>query len=145
MFRSPCFIAAGLMFLFASGAALAGSSTPAPFNISTAQDFAQQATTVRSGLQPGGEYASLSARNRDRVMRNIDFMSALMQRRGSIQAMSGSERVQMFNAQSQTNRLLSGDSSNSVTCGCACCSFQRGGAKPPASMTPWPLPPARFC
>lgn len=117
MFKSSCFIAVGLVLLFASGPALAGSSTPAPFNISTAQDFARQATAVRSSLQPGGEYASLSARNRDRVMRNIDFMTALMQRRGSIQAMSGRERVQMFNAQSQTNRLLSGDVSNSVTCG----------------------------
>ena len=100
-------IAAGAIFLFAAGSAVAGNSDPpAPFNISSAQDFAQQAAAVRSGLRPGGEYAGLSARNRYLVTRNLDFMTALMQARGGIDAMTGGERVRMYNAQSETNRLL---------------------------------------
>ena len=110
-------IAAGAIFLFAAGSAVAGNSdSPAPFNISSAQDFAQQAAAVRSGLRPGGEYAGLSARNRYLVTRNLDFMTTLMQQRGGIDAMTGGERVRMYNAQSETNRLLTGDASDSVTC-----------------------------
>ncbi|GEM_PF-1682607 len=110
-------MATGMPLLLAAGAALAGAeSAPAPFNISNAQDFAQQAAAVRSGLQSGGEYANLSARDRDLVMRDIDLMTALMQRRGSIEAMSGGERVRMFNAQSESNRLLTGDVSDYVIC-----------------------------
>src|SRR5690348_12025325 len=111
-------ITAGAMLLFAAGPALAAgnSDSPAPFDISNAQDFAQQAAAVRSGLQPGGEYAGLSARNRYLVTRNLDFMTALMQERGGIESMTGSERVRLYNAQSETNRLLTGEVSDSVTC-----------------------------
>ena len=111
-------IAAGAILLFATGPVRAGgnSEAPAPFNISSAQDFAQQAAAVRSGLRPGGEYAGLSGRNRYLVTRNLDFMTALMQRRGGIESMTGGERVRMYNAQSETNRLLTGDASGSITC-----------------------------
>jgi hypothetical protein len=111
-------IAAGISLLLSAGPAFAGgnSDSPAPFNISNAQDFAQQAAAVRSGLQPGGEYAGLSARNRYLVTRNLDFMAALMQQRGGIESMTGSERVRLYNAQSQTNRLLTGNASDAVTC-----------------------------
>jgi hypothetical protein len=67
--------------------------TAAPFDISNAQDFAQQAAAVRSGLQPGGEYAGLRARDRYLATRNFDFMTALIQEGGDIEAMTGSERV----------------------------------------------------
>ncbi|MER3546332.1 MAG: hypothetical protein C4338_01540 [Rhodanobacteraceae bacterium] len=111
-------LAAGGLLLFAAGRLFAdgGTDPPAPSNISNAQDLAQQATCVRVALQPGGEYANLSARDRDLVMRAIDFMTALMQRRGSIESMSGRERVAMFNAQSEADRLLSGNSLDAVTC-----------------------------
>ncbi len=111
-------IAVGALFFIAAGSALAGSDSdsPAPFNISSAQDFAQQAAMVRSALQPGGEYAFLSARDRYLVTRDIELMTSLMQKRGSIESMTGRERVQMFNAQSESNRLLTGGVSDAVTC-----------------------------
>lgn len=118
MLNRSFLITAGATLLFAAGPVLAGgdANAPAPFNISSAQDFAQQAAAVREGLQPGGEYAGLSARNRYLVTRNLDFMTALMQEHGGIEAMTGSERVRMYNAQSETNRLLTGDAAGSVTC-----------------------------
>ena len=111
-------IAAGTLLLATAGPVLAGSNAnaPAPFNISNAQDFAQQAAAVREGMQPGGEYAGLSARNRYLVSRNLELMTGLMQQRGGIESMSAGERVRMYNAQSETNRLLTGDASDSVTC-----------------------------
>ena len=111
-------IAAGVLFLATAGPLFAGSNanSPAPFNISNAQDFAQQAAAVREGMQPGGEYAGLSARNRYLVSRNLELMTGLMQQRGGIESMSAGERVRMYNAQSETNRLLTGDASDSVTC-----------------------------
>ena len=111
-------ITAGAMLLFAAGPVLAGgdANAPAPFNISSAQDFAQQAAAVREGLRPGGEYAGLSARDRYLVTRNLDFMTALMRERGGIESMTGGERVRLYNAQSESNRLLTGEDSDSVTC-----------------------------
>ena len=111
-------IAAGVPLLLVAGCSFAGANetVPAPLNISNAQDLAQQTAAVRAGLQPGGEYAGLSARDRYLVARDIDLMTALMQRRGSIEAMTGGERVHMFNAQSETNRLLTGGTSDYVIC-----------------------------
>lgn len=118
MLNRSSLIAAGALLLFATGPTLAGgnSDAPAPFNISIAQDFAQQAATVHSGMQQGGTYASLNARDRYLVTRDIDMMTDLMQRRGGITAMTDSERVHLFNAQTEANRLLSGDVSESVMC-----------------------------
>jgi hypothetical protein len=43
-------------------------------------------------------------------------LTALMQERGGIETMTGGERVRMYNAQSETNRLLTGGISGSVRC-----------------------------
>ena len=75
MLNRSFLITAGATLLFAAGPVLAGgdANAPAPFNISSAQDFAQQAAAVRSGIQPDGEYAGLSG---DALLNWIDDITA---------------------------------------------------------------------
>src|SRR6185312_4925963 len=91
-------VLAGL--LLATGTAMAGGiDANRPFDISTPQSFQEQATQVRAGLGVGGEYAFLSTQDRTRVEQEIAAMTALLQRYGNIEAMTGAQRVDLYNAQ----------------------------------------------
>lgn len=107
-------IAAGLLLVTA--AAVAGAPVDAPFDISTPQSFRAQAAQVRAGLDPGGAYGSVSAHDRTRVEQQINMMDALFQRYGTVQAMDGAGRVELFNAQETVNRILTRGSNGNIRC-----------------------------
>ena len=108
-------VLAGL--LLAAGAAVAGGIDGGkPFDISTPQSFQEQAAQVRAGLGVGGEYAFLSARDRTRVEREITEMTALLQRNGSIEAMTGAQRVELYNAQETANMILTRGRAGTIRC-----------------------------
>lgn len=106
---------AGLCVL-GTGPAFAGDAPNAPFDLSTSASFQQQAAQVRAGLQPGGQYTYLGAEDRARLDQQIALMGALFERRGSIEAMSGAERVRLFNAQEEADRLLTGNRGEWIKC-----------------------------
>jgi hypothetical protein len=108
-------VLAGL--LLASGAAMAGGTDGnQPFDISTPQSFQAQAAQVRAGLGAGGEYAFLSTQERSRVEREIAAMDALLQRHGSIDAMTGAQRVDLYNAQESANMILTRGREGTIRC-----------------------------
>lgn len=102
--------------LLCAGPAFAGDDANAPFDLSSPQSFQQQAASVREGLQPGGRYAFLNSQDRARVDQKIAEMDALFEQSGSIEAMNGAERVRLFNAQEETDRLLTGNNGESIKC-----------------------------
>ncbi|MEO6968764.1 MAG: hypothetical protein ABI132_09995 [Rhodanobacteraceae bacterium] len=102
--------------LLGAGSAFADDDANAPFDLSSAQSFQQQAARVREAMQPGGRYASLDARDRAIVDQKIAEMGALFEQRGSIASMSGAERVRLFNAQEEADRLLGGNGGESIRC-----------------------------
>ena len=114
----PSRLLLGALCLFLAGHAFAGGGTQASvaFNATDAQSLNDQAAAVHAGMQPGGRYAFLSSGDRFRVNRRLDEMAALFQRRGAVSAMTAAERVQLFNAQQDTARLLSSDGSNRWFC-----------------------------
>jgi hypothetical protein len=108
-------VLAGL--LLATGTAMAGGiDATQPFDISTPQSFQEQATQVRAGLGVGGEYAFLSTRDRARVEREIAAMTALLQRYGNIEAMTGAQRVDLYNAQESANMILTRGRAGTTRC-----------------------------
>ncbi len=108
-------VLAGL--LLATGAAMAGETDGGrPFDISTPQSFHEQAAQVRAGLGAGGEYAFLSAQDRTRVEREIATMNALLQRHGNIEAMTGAQRVDLYNAQETANMILTRGREGIIRC-----------------------------
>lgn len=108
-------VLAGL--LLATGTAMAGGiDANQPFDISTPQSFQEQATQVRAGLGVGGEYAFLSTQDRTRVEQEIAAMTALLQRYGNIEAMTGAQRVDLYNAQESTNMILTRGRAGTTRC-----------------------------
>lgn len=111
--RSVC-VLAGLLLV--AGIAVAAAPPGKPFDISTPQSFHEQAAQIRAGLTVGGEYAFLSTGDRARVEQTIATMDALFQHRGSIQAMNGRERVDLYNAQESVNRILTRGRDGTTRC-----------------------------
>jgi hypothetical protein len=108
-------VLAGL--LLATGAAMAGGiDANQPFDISTPQSFQEQAAQVRTGLAAGGEYAFLSTQDRTRVEQEIAAMTALLQRHGNIEAMTGAQRVELYNAQESANMILTRGRAGTTRC-----------------------------
>jgi len=108
-------VLAGL--LLATGTAMAGGiDANQPFDISTPQSFQEQATQVRAGLGVGGEYAFLSTQDRTRVEQEIAAMTASLQRYGSIEAMTGAQRVELYNAQESANMILTRGRAGTTRC-----------------------------
>lgn len=108
------YVLAGL--LLASTATAGDAPFSKPFDISTPQSFHAQAATVQAGMQPEGIYASLSTQDRARVEHLIADMDALFQRRAGVQAMSGAERVDLFNAQESANQILTRGRTGNIRC-----------------------------
>ncbi len=104
----------GLML--ATALAVANPPSPRPFDISTPHSFQSQAATVRAGLDSSGEYAFLSAQERARVATQIAVMDALFDRYGSVQAMGGAQRVELYNAQESANRILTRGRAGDIRC-----------------------------
>lgn len=108
-------VLAGL--LLATGTAMAGGiDANQPFDISTPQSFQEQAAQVRVGLGVGGEYAFLSAQDRTRVEQEIAAMAALLKHYGNIEAMTGAQRVELYNAQESANMILSRGRAGTTRC-----------------------------
>ncbi|MGH8183517.1 MAG: hypothetical protein ACREPH_07650 [Rhodanobacteraceae bacterium] len=107
-------LAAALWLSAAS--AVAGEPNGAPFNISTPQSFQAQTAQVRAGMIPGGAYGFASAQDRARVDREIGVMDALFQRYGTVQAMGGAQRVELYNAQETVNHILTRGQAGTTRC-----------------------------
>lgn len=125
--RSVC-VLAGL--LLATTAALAGEPSGKPFDLSTPQSFREQAAQVRTGLNTGGEYAFLSTEDRARVEQEIAAMTALLQRYGNIEAMTGAQRVELYNAQESANMMLTRGREGTTRCAWA----QQTGSQIPRTL-----------
>jgi hypothetical protein len=92
------------------------SPRPATTDITDARMLGDQASSVREAMKPGGRYADLAPAKRSRVNRHFDEMADLFRRRSTLSAMTTSERLQLFNAQQDVDRLLTGDASNHWFC-----------------------------
>jgi hypothetical protein len=114
--RSHRFVCVLAGLLLAATAALAGEPSGKPFDLSTPQSFREQAAQVRTGLNAGGEYAFLSTQDRARVEQEIAAMTGLLQRYGNIEAMTGAQRVELYNAQESVNMILTRGREGTTRC-----------------------------
>lgn len=114
--RSRHLVCALAGLLLVTGIASAREPSGQPLDISTTGSFHEQAARVQAGLQPDGAYAFLSARDRTTVERQLQTMTALFQRYGTIAAMSGARRVELYNAQESVNRILTRGRTGTTRC-----------------------------
>lgn len=111
--RYMCVLAVALL---ATVAAFAGEPVNGPFDVSTPQIFELQAAQVSAGMQAGGAYGFLSAQDRTRVEQEIAAMRELFRRYGNIETMGGAQRVELYNAQEQVNRILTRGHAGTTRC-----------------------------
>lgn len=105
-----------LGMLFATTIAFASNAVDKPFDISTPESFHAQVALVQAGMDPGGAYGFLSRQERAGVEQKIAAMDALLQRYGTIEAMDGAARVDLFNAQESANRILTQGRTGNIRC-----------------------------
>lgn len=106
----------GTGFILATGLAFASGSPSKPFDISTPDSFHAQVAQVQGGMAPGGAYGFLSRQESATVQEAIATMNALFQRYGTIEAMDGATRVDLFNAQESANRILTQGRTGNIRC-----------------------------
>ena len=82
----------------------------------TPDKFAATAAEVRQEMASGGRYEFISPAEKVKANADIDEMTAMLQKSGSVAAMTQVEKVALFNAQENLNGILTHSDSNRLVC-----------------------------
>jgi|GEM_PF-3443115 len=82
----------------------------------TGEAFAQTAAAVRGEMAQGGRYEFITNDEKAKANADLDAMTALFQKSGSVAAMSQPDKVQLFNTQEHLNGLLTHSDRNRLVC-----------------------------
>jgi len=83
----------------------------------TAESFAATAAEVRRQMSAsGGRYEFIRPEEKGNVNADLDSMSAMFQKFGSVAAMNQPEKVQLFNTQEHLNGLLTHNDRDRLVC-----------------------------
>jgi hypothetical protein len=77
-----------------------------PVKATTQEAFEAVATDVRREMDDGGRYAYVRPDERARVERDLARMHALFEKYGSVERMTGGDRIALFNTQEKVNSTL---------------------------------------
>ncbi len=97
---------AGLAIAIAFGAGVAAHAGDRPVKATTGAAFDAVAVDVRKEMDDGGRYAYVTAQERDKVEQGLSAMHALFEKAGTVERMSGDDRIALFNAQENVNAIL---------------------------------------
>lgn len=81
-----------------------------------AKDFAVVVSAVHQEMQTGGRYEFTPEAERGTIDSRLSDMSALFQKRGTVDAMTADEKVRLMNDQSQVNAILTKRDSERLIC-----------------------------
>lgn len=104
-----------LVAAFAVTAAAADKPEPA-VNADTKDSFSTVSGWVQKEMSPGGRYEHVTPSERTTVDAKLAEMSALLDKHGSVSAMSDADKTQMFNSQEQVNAILSHRDGDRMVC-----------------------------
>ncbi len=82
----------------------------------TLEKFQTVAEEVRSDMNTGGRYEYISADNKTQAENDLTAMAAMLQKSGSVAAMTQPEKVKLFNTQEHLNGILTHSDSNRLVC-----------------------------
>jgi hypothetical protein len=82
----------------------------------TAQKFADTATDIRKQMEPGGRFEFIKPGDKEVVNSDLDRMAAMLQKSGSVAAMSADDRIKLFNVQEHLNGVLTHSDSERLVC-----------------------------
>ena len=98
--------AATLALLLSLTALQAKEATPPSVKADTKDQFTQVADHVRDQMQTGGRFEFLTADERSSVTRGLGDMQNLFDKFGTVDAMDAGSKIQLYNAQSEVNAIL---------------------------------------
>jgi hypothetical protein len=93
-----------------------GGVNEKPVAADTPEKFAPIAAQIRADMNTGGRYEFITATDRAKVGVDLNAMQGLLQKSGSVAAMTADEKVQLFNYQENLNGLLTHHDSNRLVC-----------------------------
>jgi hypothetical protein len=96
--------------------AYAASAQASIDKVTTADQFRQNADSVREQMRDGGRYQGLSRDERDQVERELGRMQALFDQYGSTDEMAPAKKVDLFNAQERANAILTENDGDRLVC-----------------------------
>ncbi len=102
--------------LFLVVSALADQVINKPVAADTPDKFAQTVYEIRQEMSPGGRYEFMRTDEKTKVESDLNAMAAMLQKSGSVERMTQTEKVQLFNAQEHLNGILTHSDSNRLVC-----------------------------
>jgi hypothetical protein len=87
-----------------------------PVAADTPEKFAATAAQIRKEMSTEGRYEFIRADDKAKAEADLDSMAAMLQKAGSVSAMSDSERVRLFNTQEHLNGILTHSDRNRLVC-----------------------------
>ena len=103
-------------FLVASAAACADEVIKNRVSADTLEKFQAVATEVRNDMNTGGRYEYISTENKAKAESDMNTMAAMLQKSGSVGAMTQPDKVKLFNTQEHLNGILTHSDSNRLVC-----------------------------
>lgn len=85
-------------------------------NAQTEEAFSQLAENVRKEMDAGGRYEFVQPGERPQIEKGLAEMAALFRQSGSVDKMSQTEKVALFNSQEVVNAILTKRDSDRVIC-----------------------------
>ena len=104
------------LIVLAGGQAFADEVIKNRVAADTVEKFQAVAAEVRNDMTSGGRYEYISAEDRAKVENDLNTMAAMLQKSGSVAAMSQPDKVRLFNTQESLNGVLTHSDSNRLVC-----------------------------
>jgi len=82
----------------------------------TPDKFAQVIDEVHQEMGPGGRYEFIKSDAKAQVENDLNAMDALIKKAGSVEAMTQTTKVELFNRQEHLNGVLSHNDGNRLVC-----------------------------
>jgi len=105
-----------VQFCLASASVAADKAVEKPFMADTAAKFAETVKQVHEAMQPQGRYEFIRPEDRAKVDTDIQTMQAMLEKSGSVAAMSADEKVRLYNAQEHLNGILTHSDNDRLVC-----------------------------
>ncbi|HEX7915946.1 hypothetical protein [Rudaea sp.] len=87
-----------------------------PVAADTPEKFADTATLIHREMGVGGRYEFIRADDKARAEADLDTMTAMIGKAGSVAAMSKEDQVRLFNTQEHLNGILTHSDRNRLVC-----------------------------
>jgi hypothetical protein len=93
-----------------------GKVVEKPVAADTPEKFAQTEAQIRADMAPGGRYEFIKPDEKAKAEADMTQMDRLLQKSGSVNAMTQAEKLELYNTQERLNGILTHNDTNRLVC-----------------------------